>query len=242
MLFFRQPHSDESFPTEQLTLDVRPPQTPSFENFVIGPNKGLLVALRQQLDAHDGSWLYVWGAPGTGRTHLLRAAVAEAEAAHRPAYYLTASEGARLDMMENLLAALDDVDQLDSDGQAALFRALIQAREARGTLLLAGGCAPQKLKMREDVRTRIGQALIFEIKALDDAAKGALLIQHAAERGISLDADIVEYLLRHGSRDQRWLMSVLDALDDASLTQGRPVTLPLLREILHDDCEPELPF
>lgn len=227
---------------QQLTLDVRPPQIQSLDNFVAGPNKALLAALRQQLQAQDGSWLYVWGESGTGRSHLLQAAVAHAQAQGRPARYFAAHDGAHLQMTENLLATLDDVEQWDTDGQAAIFRALIQAREARGTLILAGRVPPKHLQLREDVRTRIGQALIFEIQSLDDGAKGMLLIEHAAARGIALDADIVEYLLRHGRREQRWLMGVLDALDDASLTQGRPVTLPLLREILQEDNEPELPF
>ncbi|MBS1208956.1 MAG: DnaA regulatory inactivator Hda [Proteobacteria bacterium] len=226
----------------QLTLDVRPQVPATLDNFVVGDNAALLVALRRQIALHDGSWLYLWGAPASGRSHLLRAAVSESRANARPASYLSAAQGAALQIAPQLLVALDDVDQLDAEAQAALFRALIQAREAQGSLILAGNAPPQHLALREDVRTRIGQALIFEIQPLDDDAKGALLIQHAVARGIALDADIVEYLLRHGRRDAHWLMGVLDALDDASLTQSRPVTLPLLREILREDCEPELPF
>ena len=224
---------------QQLTLDVRPQLAASLDDFVAGANLPLLAALRQQCSVQDGSWLYLWGAPGSGRSHLLQAAVREAR---RPACYLTAEATAHLQIEADQLVAVDDVQQLDSDGQAALFRALIQAREARGSLILAGNMPPQHLQLREDVRTRIGQALIFEIQPLDDTAKGTLLMQHAMARGISLDADIVEYLLRHGRRETRWLMEVLDALDDASLTQARPVTLPLLREVLSEDCEPELPF
>jgi DnaA family protein len=226
----------------QLTLDVRPEVPATLDNFVVGDNAALLAALRRQITARDGSWLYIWGAPGTGRSHLLHAAISESRASGRPSAYLRAEQGAALLMEQDLVVALDDVDQLDTDGQAALFRALIQAREAQGSLILAGKAPPQHLHLREDVRTRIGQALIFEIQPLNDDAKGILLIEHAAARGMLLDADIVEYLLRHGRRDQLWLMSVLDALDEASLTQSRPVTLPLLREILHEACEPGLPF
>lgn len=224
---------------QQLTLDVRPQLAASLDDFVVGANLPLLAALRQQCAAADGSWLYLWGASGSGRSHLLQAAASEAR---RPARYLTAAATAQLQIEADELIAVDDVHLLDADAQAALFRALIQAREARGSLILAGNAPPQQLQLREDVRTRIGQALIFELQPLDDTAKGTLLMQHAMARGISLDADIVEYLLRHGRRETRWLMEVLDALDEASLTQARPVTLPLLREVLREDCEPELPF
>lgn len=227
---------------QQLTLDVRPLVARTLENFVAGPNEALLQALHRQISAQDGSWLYLWGEAGSGRSHLLAAAVNAARAADRPASLLAAQQAGALELGEQQLVALDDIDELDDAGQAGLFRALIRARETRGTLILAGNAPPRELRLREDVRTRIGQALVFEIQALDDDAKGALLIQHAMARGILLDAEIVEYLLRHGRRDSRWLMGVLDALDDASLTQARPVTLPLLREVLREDNEPELPF
>lgn len=229
-------------PMHQLTLDVRPQVPATLDNFVCGDNVALLAAVRRQLSAQDGSWLYIWGSAGCGRSHLLHAVVTECRAAGRDAVYLNTENSHELQMRDDLLVALDDVDQLDAEAQALLFRALIQARDAGGTLVLAGNAPPQHLALREDVRTRIGQALIFEIQPLDDDAKGALLLQHAVARGIALDADIVEYLLRHGRRDVHWLMSVLDDLDEASLTQSRPVTLPLLREILRDECEPGLPF
>lgn len=218
----------------QLTLDVRPALAPTLHGFVSNTGDELIAALRRQMQAQDGSWLYLWGAPGTGRSHLLQAATSESRHGGRSSAYVRAEQGGDLAMSAGLLLALDDVELLDADGQAALFRALIQAREARGSLILAGNAPPQHLPLREDVRTRIGQALIFEIPPLDDNAKGVLLLQHAAARGMFLDADIVEYLLRHGRRDQAWLMGVLDALDEASLSQARPITLPLLREILRE--------
>lgn len=225
----------------QLTLDVRPQVLPTLDNFVSGANTALMEALQRQLASTDGSWLYLWGEPGSGRSHLLRAAIAAALPL-RTARHFTAAEAAQLEMGPGMLATVDDLDQLDAAAQASLFRALIQAREAQGSLILAGNAPPRGLALREDVRTRVGQALSFEIQPLDDDAKGVLLMQHAMARGIGLDADVVEYLLRHGRRDTRWLMETLDALDEASLTLSRPVTLPLLREVLRDDCEPELPL
>jgi DnaA-homolog protein len=241
---FRFPrHAYSAYPVmRQLTLDVRPEIPCTLDNFVPGPNAGLLAALRGQVQARDGSWLYLWGRPGHGRSHLLRGAVAEALARGRGARYLAAPDSRGLQIGKNELVAIDDVDRLNEAGQAALFRALIQAPEAHATLILAGGRPPRQLKLREDVRTRIGQALSFEIQPLDDISKGILLQQQATARGITLDAEIVDYLLRHSRRDTGWLMSVLDGLDEASLTLARPVTLPLLREMLQPDDEPELPF
>lgn len=237
-----QPPSSLDRRLQQLTLDLRPEVQPTLANFIVGPNQALLAALRRQRVATDGSWLYVWGAPGSGRSHLLQAIVSESLASGRSSAYMPADSGGDWLLEQGQFLALDDVDQLDAPGQAALFRALIQAPAAQASLVLAGHAPPQQLSLREDVRTRIGQALVFEIQALSDADQGALLIEHASARGMRLEAELVEYLLRHGRRDQAWQMRVLDAVDAVSLSQSRPITLPLLREILHHECEPELPF
>lgn len=223
----------------QLILDVRPDWVPGLDDFVPGQNSDLLAALLDHARVIDGSMLYVWGAAGSGRTHLLRALAADAARHGRPARYL---EGATLEdwsLQPGELLVLDDVHTLEKTAQAALFRALIGAREAGAALLLSGMDAPQALTLREDIRTRIGQGLIFEIKPLADDDKARTLRRHAAQRGMAVDTALVGYLLRHGRRDLPWLMSVLDALDETSLTHGRRITLPLLREILREAAPPQ---
>ena len=185
---------------------------------------------------------YVWGEAGSGKSHLLKATIIKAAQEQRPTTYFVADSSLDGPPAMDSLIVVDDVDRLDAENQAHLFRLLISAREARAALLLAGSVPPQTLPLREDVRTRIGQGMIYAIQPLNDADKATLLRRQAILRGITLDEDIVEYLLRHGRRDIAWLMAVLDALDEVSLTEGRRVTLPLLRELLRDTCEPELPF
>ncbi|MDQ8023731.1 MAG: DnaA regulatory inactivator Hda [Moraxellaceae bacterium] len=212
----------------QLVLDLRPSPSPRFDNFVSGPNQALLAALQQQIAARDGSVLYLWGSPGSGRSHLLQAAV-QACAGQRPAHY---AQAAVTPVETGALLAIDDVEQLSADAQIELFRSLIGAREAGACLVLAGNAPPAALPLRPDVASRIAQGLVFEIQPLDDAARADLLGCHARERGFALDDSIVQWLLRHGQRDLPWLLAVLDALDEASLAHGRRVTLPLVREIL----------
>ncbi|HNF63599.1 MAG TPA: DnaA regulatory inactivator Hda, partial [Rhodocyclaceae bacterium] len=86
--------------------------------------------------------------------------------------------------------------------------------------------------LREDLRTRIGQSLIFEVKALGDDERAAILAAHADARGMRLEADLVQYLLRHAPRDLKSLLRTVDALDAASLERKRAITLPLLRDVL----------
>jgi DnaA-homolog protein len=74
---------------------------------------------------------------------------------------------------------------------------------------------------------------------LNDADKAAALSAHAARRGMSLDPELVAYLLSHFDRDMGTQIAVLDALDRHSLRRKRAITLPLLKEALRLIALPE---
>jgi DnaA family protein len=215
---------------KQLILDVRPDFTPTLANFVPGDNAPLVAALREQLTRQDGSLLYIWGPTGSGRSHLLHAAIATAHD-QRPARFVSTGD----DMAspgEHGLLCVDDLGAQSETSLAELFRIMINARERQQSLIVAGSEPPARLLMRDDVSSRIAQGLIFEMRPLTDEQKIETLMQHASSRGMRFTREMVGYLLRRSRRDLPWLMAVLDALDEASLSLGRPITLPLLREIL----------
>ncbi|NMG75241.1 DnaA regulatory inactivator Hda [Aromatoleum diolicum] len=216
---------------KQLVLDIRPDAPPTLDNFVVGGNEELVATLRgiAGLPGH----LYLWGPAGSGRSHLLRAALAAAQAAGRPATNVAAADvGDELPQTPSLLLAVDDVHALAPAAQIALFNAFNRSRPLGQTLLLAGADAPRNLALREDLRTRIGQCLIFEVRPLDDESRTAILATLAARRGLRLADEVIDFLMRHGRRDLPSLLAVLDALDTASLERKRAVTLPLLREMM----------
>lgn len=225
---------------QQLLLDIRPPAENTLDNFVAGGNGELLARLSVLANPGSVDQIYLWGPPGSGRSHLLRGVMKLAQERRRPVSF---SEGARLgaelELDRGTLVIVDDVDELNETAQIALFRAFNAARQDGLALLLSGGMPPLLLKtaVREDLRTRIGSALIYQVQALSDTDKAAALRSHGNGRGMRIDDALIDYLLHHGRRDLPSLMAVLDALDQTSLEQHRPITLPLLREILQTTLE-----
>lgn len=225
----------------QLLLDIHRPPTPTLQNFVSGANDELLARLGALATAPapgaptEPSAFYLWGPQGCGKTHLLRATAGACTT--RPVCIVRGGDvGERLDVPAGTLLIVDGLEQLAPIAQVALFRAFIAARPERLALLLAGTTPPLELALdpaREDLRTRVGQCLIYEIKPLSDEEKAAALVSHATGKGMRLEEAVVQYLLRHGRRDLPSLLAAVDALDQASLELQRPATLPLLREILN---------
>ena len=99
--------------------------------------------------------------------------------------------------------------------------------------------APAILPVREDLRTRLGWGLIYQIHESTDDEKIATLTQSALARGLTLSPGVLPYLITHFQRDMRSLSAMLDALDQYSLETKRPITLPLLRSLLLTGLEGE---
>lgn len=225
----------------QLLLDLTPRQPPTFDNFVVGSNRELLARLALLAEPGDFDKIYLWGAVGSGKSHLL-AAAAQAATSRRPVLRLVAPFPAEaLAPPPGGLLIVDDIDRLDEAAQLALFRIFNTARLIGLGILLAGPLPPARLALREDLRSRIGQMLVYEVRTLNDEEKAAALRRHAVARGLKLDDGLVHYLLVHGRRDLPSLMAVLDALDRATLERQRQASLPLLKEIMQLSLLPEQP-
>jgi len=216
---------------EQLIFELAAPEPPTFANFLPGPNRELVAALaRVAVGGGTETGMVLWGPPGVGKTHLLRATAAAAEA-RRPVTFCPDPLSLPSDPpVTASLVLVDGVDQADAAAQGRLFTLYNALRAAGGTLVAAAEVPPARMPVRDDVRSRLGWGLIYEVLPLADEDKPAALAAYARSRGFALGDDVIAYLLAHGRRDMTSLMTTLAALDRHSLASKRPITTPLLKE------------
>jgi DnaA family protein len=219
----------------QLLLDIAPGWQPAFGNFVAGRNLELLSVLRHALAGGSERSFYLWGEPGSGKSHLLQACVRAASEARRGASYARGSVPRMASEEPAEVVAVDDAERLDAVAQIELFDLYNRVRDSGGMLLVSGTRAPLHLDLRDDLRTRLGWGLVYQVHGLNDEEKSRALAQHAQSRGFALPPEVTQYLLRHGRRDLPSLMAALDALDAHSLRLHRAPSVPLLKEILQQE-------
>jgi DnaA family protein len=218
----------------QLILDIRPDAPPSLGNYLPGANAEAHHALCAVADGRPTeAVIYLWGPAGAGKTHLLRAVTASAQALGRPAHYVAAGEP--LPDAPCTLLAVDDVQALDETGQIALFDRINRAREGKGVVVAAGDAAPTRLPLRADLTSRLSWGLVFALRPLSDEDKLMAMVERARARGMDLPLEVARHLLSHCRRDLPNLLALVDALDDHSLSLKRPVSLALLRSMLKAD-------
>ena len=217
----------------QLLLDWGAAGPPTLESFVIGRNEELAAMLRRiarrEATSLDQRFITLWGEAGAGKSHLLCALAGDGQA-----LYLSADQPTENYAWspETALYLLDDCDRLDADQQIAAFALYNQVRESGGMLVAATGRPPAQLTLREDLRTRLAWGLVYQVHGLSDEEKIDALAKSADARGMVLSPGVLPYLLTHSRRDMQSLAAILDALDRYSLETQRPITMPLLRELL----------
>ena len=215
---------------KQLVLDLGADQAQSLDTFEVGQNAELAHLMHQFAGRSSREhFAYLWGEAAAGKTHLLHAL-----AATPGSRYIGpgAPDSAFTYSPDVSLYLLDDCGQLSPEAQIEAFALFNQIRENGAYMVSTGPVPPKVLPVREDLRTRMGWGLVYQIHGLSDDEKIAALTHAADARGLTLSASVLPYLLSHFRRDMRSLSTMLDALDQYSLETQRPVTLPLLRDLL----------
>jgi DnaA family protein len=226
----------------QLPLALRWPRRQRFEYFHAGANAAALAAARVLAIEPGAPWIYLHGAGGSGRSHLLLATCQAATATGRRAQYLplatTGDHAAALrGVAGSELLALDDLGAIagQRDAEHALFDLYNRTRADGGAMLFAADATPAQLDIElPDLRSRLGACTQFALKPLDDEERRGVLKTQAAARGIELDDSVLDWLFARYARDLGALLDLLEKLDQASLAAQRRITIPFLRGVLRE--------
>lgn len=227
----------------QMALDFPVQDQFVFDTFIVQPANRSLIDSLCDINQAGAEFIYLWGSRACGRTHLLQALCHELDHEQsESAVYLPLSECDHyspeiFDGLQSMsLVCLDDIHALygRTDWQEALFHLFNRIHESACRLVVSADCAPRQLKFDlADLGSRMAWGLTFQVGELDDEGKAEALRVRAAQRGIELSDEILNYILLRSGRDLEALLQVLDMLDTLSLVEKRKVTIPFIRERMY---------
>ncbi|MDP3083385.1 MAG: DnaA regulatory inactivator Hda [Rubrivivax sp.] len=222
---------------KQIPLPIGPEPLPTFESFHSAGNAAALAHLRALV--MPAAPVYLWGGPGSGKTHLLRAlAHACQQSGQRVGWFDAASALPWTLAPDWALVVIDRCDALDAQAQQAAFTVFVEAGTHGVQVAAAGRVPPVDLTVREDLRSRLGWGHVFALQPPTDSETRAALRREADRRGIFLSDEVMDHLQTRFARDLGSLMGLLDRLDRFALARSRPVTVPLLRQMLAEEGPP----
>ena len=215
----------------------------SFDNYWVGNNYELVTALRSMVQASEANVLYIYGPSGSGKSHLLFAAMRLAKQDVIQTSYISLNdEHVSVDMLSMMdvsnLVFIDSIDAWagDQEKERALFTLFEQIKHSGGRLVLASSQPPESSGFEiRDLISRLMSGLIYGLHPLTEEQQLDAITMRANQRGLLISEETVKFLLKHSSRDNRELFTVLEQVDQASLVEKRRITVPFIQSLLKNN-------
>jgi DnaA family protein len=231
---------------KQIALDIGLSTGPTITNFYPGPNEAALRHMELWIGAKSNSGIesptrspvatYFWGATGSGKSHLLKAAREALREQGARVGWLDASVFNAPEFSESWAAVMmDDVHLYTAAQLHTAFNWFVNAQTLLRPVLAAGEYAPVDLKLRDDLRTRLGWGHIFHLQTLSEPERRAVMRQEADARGVFLGDEVMDFMLTRFSRDLGSLMELLDLLDRYAMQTQRAITIPLIKSMMDNN-------
>jgi len=225
----------------QLALPLQLADHAVFASFLDRRNETLVATLSGIANGGTTHGCWLWGAPATGKTHLLQAVCGAA--GDRSAYvplsmFVAAGPGILDGLASRELVCIDDIESVAGlpEWEAALFDLCNQIFDVDAQLVISAAAAPRESAIKlADLRSRLARLPVFQVHALDEAERVAALQLRSRHRGLDLPNDTARYLLRRSRRDMSSLYELLDRLDKEALRAKRRLTVPFVRGVIDAD-------
>jgi chromosomal replication initiation ATPase DnaA len=199
------------------------------EDFLEGPSNAPALALIESWPDWPNRVMVLVGPEGAGKTHL---ASIWAEAAG--ARVMSARLLEHGDLPAALATGALVLEDLDPDGldETALFHLLNLAREERAYVLITARAAPAGFLVEtRDLESRLRAIPVVTLTAPDDALLRALIVKLAADRQLTVDVQLVNFVVNRIERSFAAARTAVARLDEEALRQRRPVTRALAAEL-----------
>ncbi|MDR3492350.1 MAG: DnaA regulatory inactivator Hda [Gammaproteobacteria bacterium] len=225
----------------QLTLGVGLKDEATFANYYPGKNGPLIQELKKVAEGNGERVIYFCGSGGQGCTHLLQAVCHEANRNKLTSVYIPLGSlidysPAIFEGLESLmLVCVDDLHLIANRPawEEAFFHAYNRIHDAGGRLIVTANVMPKSLGVAmPDVVSRLSWGIVYQLQALTDKEKLAVLMMRAERRGMTLSEEVGKFILNHCPRHMSTLFAALEALDKASLAAQRKLTIPFVKSIL----------
>lgn len=219
---------------QQILFNSKDQSMRTFENFYAAENSNIISALTTFISGKgEFGCFYIYGESGSGKTHLLKSAIAASTTTG--AYMDINYQADQLREVSNISAiqilSVDNVEDL-SDHEADMVLLFETLKQRQAKLILASKFAPRALPLSlRDLSSRFLSGQVFELKMLDDQQKAKALELRAGLRGFKLGDEVISYVINRYPRDLNTLFDMLDKFDNASLVRQRKITVPFIKEL-----------
>lgn len=220
---------------EQLALNI-PSSEPEYspESYIVSDSNRAVFDYIMQWPWQSRGVMLI-GAKGSGKTHLAHCWQQVSGAA-----FLNSSD-LHVDMDEVLSpydAVIIKVDAAVED--PLLMRVYDHIEKHKKSVLLVATSPLINESSTADLKSRLNSWQMLEMPQLDDVLLETLLYKAFSAKQLDISPEVIQYLMPRISRDAYSIQQMVDAIDAASMSEKRNITVPFVKKVLEESSSLDL--
>ena len=200
------------------------------QDFFISSNNFSAYKLIESWPTWPGKWLNIFGANGSGKTHLAK--ILEKKIDKIKIIDAQNVNDKMIQDLNNLNCLIIDNFKNNID-EKILYSILNQSKQLDNFILINSISPLKKLNFKlEDLKSRVDSFLYIGIELPTDDLLKVIISKTLSDKQISIDPKISDYIVNNVERSYEKMFKFLKDVDELSLSTGKSININLIKKVL----------
>ena len=200
------------------------------QDFYVSSNNFSAFKLIEDWPTWPGKWLNIFGAQGSGKTHLAKILQKKIEKIK-----LIDAQNVNDEIVKDLI----NFECLIIDGfnnnidENLLYSILNQSKQLNNYVLINSNHSLKNINFKlEDLRSRMNSFLYIGIDLPTDDLLKVIISKTLSDKQISVNPKISDFIINNVERSYEKLFKFLKEVDELSLSSGKSININLIKKVL----------
>ena len=200
------------------------------QDFFVSSNNFSAYKLVESWPTWPGKWLNIFGASGSGKTHLAKIL----EKKIKKIKLIEANE-----INDQIIEDLNNLDCLIIDSfknnidEKLLYSIFNQSKQLENYVLINSITSVRNIDFQlEDLKSRIRSLLFIGIELPTDDLLKVIISKNLSDKQIRFNPKILDFIINNVERSYEKMFKFLKDVDELSLSTGKSININLIKKVL----------
>ena len=201
------------------------------QDFFVSSNNFSAYKLIESWPNWPSKWLNVFGASGSGKTHL--ANILEKKIKSVKLLLSKDIDNTVISILDNFECIIIDDFENDIDHKI-LYSLLNQSKQLEKYILINSLKPLREFQFQtNDLKSRINSFLPIGIELPTDNLLRVIIMKSFSDKQVSLDPKLCDYIIKNVERSYEKMIKFLKDVDELSLSSGKSININLIKKVIN---------
>ena len=201
------------------------------QDFFVSSNNFSAYKLIESWPNWSSKWLNIFGAPGSGKTHLTK--ILEKKIKSVKLFSSKDVDDNAISILENFECIIIDDFKNDID-QKLLYSLLNQSKQLEKYILINSLKPLKNFQFQtNDLKSRINSFLPIGIELPTDDLLKVIIMKSFSDKQVNLEPKLCDYIIKNVERSYEKMIKFLKDVDELSLSSGKSININLIKKVIN---------